>query len=82
VLHLERPVEVKKEKGAYTLYIRLPFAEKDRIQVWTRGDELVVQVDNQRRHLVLPRALSGRAVASAAFADQRLRVVFGGKEAS
>jgi arsenite-transporting ATPase len=82
VLHRERPVEIKKEGRSYALYIRLPFAEKDRIQVWTRGDELVVQVDNQRRHLVLPRTLSGRSVGSAAFADQRLRVVFGSKEAS
>jgi arsenite-transporting ATPase len=80
VLYHEKPVEVKKEKGAYVLYIRLPFAEKDRIQVWTRGDELVVQVDNQRRHLMLPRTLVGRTVGTAAFADQRLRVAFGDKE--
>jgi HSP20 family molecular chaperone IbpA len=71
---------VKKERGAYALYIRLPFAEKDRIQVWTRGDELVIQVDNQRRHLMLPRTLAGRSVAGAAFQEQRLRVVFGEKE--
>jgi arsenite-transporting ATPase len=80
VLYRGKPIEVKKERGAYALYIRLPFAEKDRIQVWTRGDELVVQVDNQRRHLMLPRTLAGRSVASAAFQDQRLRVVFGEKE--
>ena len=80
VLYQGKPIEVKKEKGAYALYIRLPFAEKDRIQVWTRGDELVVQVDNQRRHLMLPRTLAGRSVASAAFLEHRLRVSFGEKE--
>ncbi len=80
VLHQEKPIEIKKEDGAYALYVRLPFAEKDRISVWARGDELVVQVDNQRRHLVLPRALAGRPVAGAAFAGQRLRVAFGRKE--
>ena len=80
VLHQDKPIEIKKEDGAYALYIRLPFAEKDRINVWARGDELVVQVDNQRRHLVLPRALAGRPVAGAAFAGQRLRVAFGRKE--
>jgi arsenite-transporting ATPase len=80
VLFKERPVEVKKERGGYALYIRLPFADKDRIQVFTRGDELVVQVDNQKRHLMLPRSLAGRRVQSAAFADQRLRVAFGSKE--
>ncbi len=82
VLHPEKPVEVKKEGRAYALYLKLPFAEKDRIQVFARGDELVVQVDNQRRTIVLPRTLAGRAVASAGFSEQRLRVAFGSKEAS
>jgi arsenite-transporting ATPase len=82
VMHRERPIEIKKEKGAYALYVRLPFAEKDRINVWSRGDDLVIQVDNQRRHLVLPRTLAGRPVASAAFQEQRLRVAFGRKEVS
>jgi arsenite-transporting ATPase len=82
VLYQEKPIELKKERGSYVLSMRLPFAEKERIQVFTRGDELVVQVDNQRRHLMLPRSVAGRAVKSAAFADQRLRVAFGAKEAS
>ena len=82
VLHHERPIELKKEGRSYALYIRLPFAEKERIHVFTRGDDLVVQVDNQRRHLVLPRTLAGRPVVGAAFADQRLRVAFGAKEVS
>ena len=82
VMHQERPIEIRKERGAYALYIRLPFAEKDRINVWARGDDLVVQVDNQRRHLVLPRTLAGRSITSAAFQEQRLRVGFGKKEAS
>jgi arsenite-transporting ATPase len=80
VFFQEKPVEVKKEGRGYALYIRLPFADKDRIQVFTKGDELVVQVDNQKRHLVLPRSLAGRRVTSAGFADQRLRVAFGSKE--
>ena len=82
VLHKDKPIEVKKEGRSYALYLRLPFAEKDRIQVFARGDELVVQVDNQRRTIVLPRTLAGRTVASAGFSDQRLRVAFGAKEAS
>jgi arsenite-transporting ATPase len=82
VLHREKPMEIRKKGRGYVLSLRLPFAEKDRIQVWTRGDDLVVQVDNQRRHLVLPRTLSGRDVEGAAFADEWLRVTFGEKEAS
>ncbi|MCG6925572.1 MAG: TRC40/GET3/ArsA family transport-energizing ATPase [Acidobacteria bacterium] len=82
VLHREKPMEIRKKGKGYVLSLRLPFAEKDRIQVWTRGDDLVVQVDNQRRHLVLPRTLAGRAVEGAAFDDAWLRVTFGEKEAS
>ena len=63
VLFREKPMEVKKEGKGYALYIRLPFAEKDKIQVWTRGEELVVQVDNQRRHIMLPRTLAFAASA-------------------
>jgi len=82
VLHREKPMEIRKKGKGYVLSLRLPFAEKDRIQVWTRGDELVVQVDNQRRRLVLPRTLAGRQVEMAAFDEQWLRVTFGRKEAS
>ena len=77
----ERPIEVKKEGSGYAMYIRLPFAEKDKIQVWTKGEELVViQVDNQRRHVLLPRTLASRELHGAAFKDQRLRVGFGAKK--
>jgi arsenite-transporting ATPase len=80
VLYREKPVEMKKEGAGYAIYIRLPFAEKDKIQVWTRGDELVVQVDTQRRHIMLPRTLASRPLLGAAYAEQRLRVGFGAKE--
>jgi arsenite-transporting ATPase len=80
VFFREKPIEVRKEKSGYALYIRLPFAEKDKIQVWAQGDELVVQVDNQRRHVVLPRTLASRKLLGAAFTEQRLRVAFGDKE--
>jgi arsenite/tail-anchored protein-transporting ATPase len=80
VMHCERPVEIRRAGKGYHLYIRLPFAEKDRIQVYTRGEDLVVQVDNQRRNILLPRTLASRALLGAAFEDQRLRVTFGEKE--
>ena len=80
VFYSERPFEIRKEGRGHALYLRLPFAEKDRIQVSSLGEELVVQVDNHRRHVLLPRSLAGRRVTSAAYADARLRVSFGGKE--
>jgi arsenite-transporting ATPase len=80
VFFQERPIEVKKEGKGYALYIRLPFAEKDRLQVWTHGEDLVVSVNNQRRNIMLPRTLASRRLLGAAFAEGRLKVSFGGKE--
>jgi arsenite-transporting ATPase len=76
-----RPIEIKKERGIYVMAIHLPFAQKDRLSVFTKADDLVVQVDNQRRHVTLPRSIAGRTVTSAALVDQVLRVRFGAKEA-
>lgn len=80
VLYKERPIVVKKEGNAYALYIRLPFAEKEKIQVWTRGEDLVVQVDHRKRYILLPRTLASRRLLGAAFSEQRLRVAFGERE--
>jgi hypothetical protein len=40
----------------------------------------VIQVDNQRRNILLPRTLASRRLLGAAFADRRLRVTFGERE--
>jgi arsenite/tail-anchored protein-transporting ATPase len=76
----ERPVEVKKEGKGYALYIRMPFAEKEDLQVWTHGEDLVVSVKNQRRNILLPRTLASRRLLGAALVEGRLRVAFGERE--
>jgi arsenite-transporting ATPase len=76
----DRPVEVKKEGKGYALYIRMPFAEKEDLQVWTHGEDLVVSVKNQRRNILLPRTLASRRLLGAALQEGRLRVAFGERE--
>jgi arsenite-transporting ATPase len=80
LLFEDKPIELKKEGRGYVLYIRLPFAEKEKIHVFTKGDDLFVQVSNQKRQFVLPRTLASRRLLGAAFAEGRLRVAFGSKE--
>lgn len=76
----DRPIEVKKEGKGYAMYIRLPFAEKEELQVWTHGEDLVVSVKNQRRNILLPRTLASRRLLGAALSQGRLRVAFGERE--
>jgi arsenite-transporting ATPase len=80
ILHQGRPLTVKRHGSGYALELALPFARKERLQVWTTRDELVVVVDNQRRHVPLPRSVASRPLRSAALDDGVLRVVFGAKE--
>jgi len=80
ILHRGRPLSVKRQGDGYALELLLPFARKDRLQVWSTGEDLVVVVENQRRHVPLPRSVASRPLRSAALNDGVLRVVFGGKE--
>ena len=80
VFFQDRPIEVKKEGKGYAMYIRLPFAEKEELQVWTHGEDLVVSVKNQRRNILLPRTLASRRLLGAALVEGRLRVAFGERE--
>jgi arsenite-transporting ATPase len=58
------------------LSLRVPFADKDEIDVMRHGDELYVTVGPYRRSLVLPDSLRRRAVAGARLEDGELRITF------
>jgi arsenite-transporting ATPase len=67
-------VEVKD--GNYILSLTLPFTAKGDIGLMKKDDELVVQVGNFRRNIILPNILKGLAIAGAKFEDDRLRIRF------
>jgi arsenite-transporting ATPase len=57
VLHDEPTFEVREDGDAYVIRIRLPFADEEDVDARQFGDELVVQVANQRSNYVLPNFL-------------------------
>ena len=62
--------------SGYVLKLPLPFAHKDQIDLVRKGDELVVQVGDYRRNLVLPRALALMQVEEARLDGGELRIIF------
>jgi arsenite-transporting ATPase len=74
VLHDQQPLRFE----GTTLFVRLPFATRDDLDVARRGNELLIRVGAQRRHVVLPDSLRHRAVVSARLLDDELKVVFDG----
>jgi arsenite-transporting ATPase len=80
VFFREKPMIISKENGEYVLSIRLPFTEKQEIDMWSRGDELILTIGNIRRNVFLPRSLSSLDLLGAKYSGERLLVRFGKKD--
>jgi arsenite-transporting ATPase len=76
VFHRGRSYDFEKLDKGYQLLLPLVFASKDSLDLKQVGDELVVQVGNQRRTLVLPRALVGMQIRGAKLEENTLKVRF------
>ncbi len=75
-LHSERPYEIKKTQAGYEVRMHLPFAQEDALDLWHKGDELIVQVGIQRRIVTLPTAIAGMEAGAADFDGQWLVIEF------
>jgi len=78
IYHAEKPFEVSKQGGEYRMIINLPFAEKENVELWVKGDDLILRVNNVKRSIRLPRALVGREVKRAKLEEGRFVVTFEG----
>lgn len=73
------PTQVIEKAGdGYRLIQPLPFVSKEQIQLTRSGDELIVRIGNQKRNLILPRALVSLDIMSAKHDDDLLTITFGG----
>ena len=76
VLFRDDPMTITREGIDYRLTLRLPFTDRDDLELATKGDELFVKVGTYRRTIILPKLLLSRAITSAALTDGRLEIVF------
>jgi arsenite-transporting ATPase len=72
----EPTYKVTAEEGIYFLDIRLPFLGKRDLTVNQFGDQLVIQVQNQRRNYLLPNFLTYYTLTNTAMKDGWLRIRF------
>jgi arsenite-transporting ATPase len=63
------------EQG-FMLKMPLPFATREQVDLLQTGDELVVQVGDYKRNIILPRALAALQVAGAKLEGGELRIRF------
>ena len=76
VFYDEPTYRVRSENGTYTIDIRLPFTDAEDVTAQQFGDELVVQVKNQRRNYALPNFISYYTLTYSELADGWLHAHF------
>jgi len=76
VFYDEPTFTVEEDGDAYTLKLRLAFAAEEDLDVRHLGDQLVVQVTNQRSNFILPNFLNYYQLTDATLKDGWLHVRF------
>jgi len=74
VTRTEKPYTFGKSDGAYEIRLILPFAAKGEVELFKKGDELVVEIGTLRRHIGLPRSMAALVPSRAKLDNQILRV--------
>ncbi|MGC1295773.1 MAG: TRC40/GET3/ArsA family transport-energizing ATPase [Alloacidobacterium sp.] len=74
VTRTEKAYTFGKQNGLYEIRILLPFATKGEIELFKKGDELVVQIGTFRRHIGLPRSMAALTPSRARLESKVLTV--------
>jgi arsenite-transporting ATPase len=72
----EKPMEIVRKAEGYELRLKLPFATKETLEVWVRGDELTVTYRNYKRNILLPKSLASLDLKEAKFKGPLLVLQF------
>jgi arsenite/tail-anchored protein-transporting ATPase len=75
-MHSDRPYEFLKTGDTYELRMLLPFANEEALDIWHKGDELIVQLGTQKRIATLPTTVAGMQPSDATFHGQYLVIQF------
>jgi arsenite-transporting ATPase len=70
------PQRIAKDGSDYVLALKVPFVDRDDVDLSRHNGELYVTVGNYRREITLPRVLAQRETAGAGIQDGELRIRF------
>jgi arsenite/tail-anchored protein-transporting ATPase len=61
---------------SYCLSVKMPYVDKKDLDMWVKGDELIIKTGSYRRNIILPRMLCSMALQGAKFDDGQLNISF------
>jgi len=72
----DKTQKLEKINGKYVLSLYLPNVEVKKLNVNIKGDELLVDINNFRKSIILPNVLVGRKTEGADFDEGNLNITF------
>jgi arsenite-transporting ATPase len=75
----ESPMKMYSEEGAEVLAIRLPFPMDQKLELYTRKDDLTVQLGAFKRSITLPYSMTNKKILGAEMDDGWLTIRFEGE---
>jgi arsenite-transporting ATPase len=76
----EKPMDIYSKDGMDIIAIKLPFAMKEKINLYKHSDSLLVEVGQYRRSISLPTTFTRKEPEKAEFKEGRLLIMFKGDE--
>lgn len=76
VLFNEKIFEIYKKDDVDILSIRMPFVNKEELNLLQNGDEISISIKNEKRVLSLPKKLLGKDIIGAKYDNGRLNIKF------
>ena len=76
VLFKGSPIRISRINGGYSLSLLLPAARKEDIELWKKGDELIIKVGGIKRNIFLPQTLAPLSLVQADFENKLLQLSF------
>jgi arsenite/tail-anchored protein-transporting ATPase len=78
----EKALRIYVDKGVDTLSIKLPFSQKEQVELYKAGDVLIIQVGWYKRSVTLPYTLTKKEATKAEFKDGFLLIRFEGGDSN
>jgi arsenite-transporting ATPase len=76
----DQPYEFQQRNGQFIIRIKLPFISKETIELNRLPEEVVVRVGEFKKHILLPRHVSGYKDVKAKMDGSYLDIIFGGNK--
>ncbi len=76
VFYRDKPFEIVEKDGQYILKLIFKEVSQDSLDVYQKGEDLIIKLGNHKKHFFLPRVLLNKEIKSAVIKGNHLEIAF------